>query len=59
MMDRGASADADRVAIPPIEVTAPMLAAGREELAQHRFGDDLDCLLEEVYRAMAYAAATS
>ena len=40
---------------PEIEVTPEMVDAGLQELGEHRFTTDLREVLEEVYRAMAYA----
>lgn len=38
-----------------VEVTAEMTRAGLQEFAEHRFGDELEYVLECVYRAMHYA----
>jgi hypothetical protein len=40
---------------PEIEVTPAMIEAGLYELYEHNFGDDVKLVLEDVYRAMAYA----
>lgn len=39
-----------------IEVTQEMIKAGLEELREHSFGENVEYLLEEVYRAMAYSS---
>ena len=39
-----------------IEVTPEMIEAGLAELYDHRFGEDVRLVLEDVYRAMAYAS---
>lgn len=41
--------------IEEIEVTPAMVEAGLGELRDHRFGDDLRLVLEDVYRSMTYA----
>ena len=38
-----------------VEVTPEMIAAGMEELREHRFGDQASYILECIYRAMHYA----
>lgn len=43
--------------LPLIVVTPEMVAAGREELADHSLAGDLDYMLESVFRAMAYAGS--
>jgi hypothetical protein len=40
-----------------IEVTPAMLAAGKSALLEHSFSDDLFDVIEDVFRAMAYARA--
>ena len=42
-----------------IEVTRQMIEAGLDELRQHYYAGDATCMVEEVYRAMAYAARAS
>lgn len=37
-----------------IEVTPAMIEAGMSELRQHMLGENLECVIEEVFRAMAY-----
>ena len=39
-----------------IEITPQMIEAGLYELYEHHFGEDIRLVLEEVYRAMAYAS---
>jgi hypothetical protein len=43
-------------ALPQIVVTYEMIAAGLDELRDHKIGDDLAYIVENVYRAMAYAS---
>ena len=55
MVGPGAARDRGNLDAPPgVEVTREMVAAGLEELNQHRFGEDWEYLLECVYRAMFY-----
>ena len=42
-----------------IEVTPEMIEAGLYELAEHRLGEPLELVLEDVFRAMAYARPES
>jgi hypothetical protein len=42
-----------------IEVTPAMIDAGKCELAEHRFLDDVEYVLESVFRAMLYANASA
>ena len=37
-----------------IEITPQMIEAGLYELYDHRFGEDIRLVLEDVFRAMAY-----
>lgn len=39
-----------------VEITPEMIAAGLEEMREHRLGDDPAYVLESVFRAMAYAS---
>ena len=52
MRDRPADAEGGEEFI---QVTPAMIAAGVDELREHALGDDWGCVLEDVYRAMAYA----
>lgn len=40
-----------------IEVTPAMIEAGKSALAEYGFRDEIEYVIESVYRAMAYAKA--
>ncbi len=51
--------DKTRQAGTEIDVTKEMVDAGLDELRQHHFAGDVRYMVEEVYRAMFYAARLS